>query len=161
MPGAMDQELQSGLSDLTARLTRYKLAIIENRRPWPERTATLLVIGTSDRNTDIVLVDEFLRDLPKTREYQTAVDEYASALESRIRCGSPNLFYCRSDVAIKIEIRWPIQSAFVGSSLRVHMLANVTDPRNGTLAKCAVAMGTFGWSETTAFDEVRSIINRI
>jgi diguanylate cyclase (GGDEF)-like protein len=159
IPIAMDQELQSGLSDLTARMTRYKLAIIERRRPWPERTATYLIVGNANRTTDIALSDEFLRDLPSTREYQTAVDEYASALENRIRCGSPNLFYCRSDVVIRVEIRWPIQSAVVGSSFRVHMLANVSDPRNGTIAKFAVAMG--GWSETTTFDEVRSTVNRI
>jgi diguanylate cyclase (GGDEF)-like protein len=158
----MDQELEAGLSDLSARLGRAKLKIVENRRPWPDRTATYLVIGNGERNTDIVLTDEFLSDLPATRDYQAAIDEYATALGSRIRCGPANLFYCKSDAIIQVEIKWPVQAAVIRSRFQVDMLTEVTDPRNGYVAKCAVAFNRFGpYDGMTPFDEVRSVVNRL
>jgi diguanylate cyclase (GGDEF)-like protein len=158
----MDQELEAGLSDLSARLARAKLKIVDNRRPWPDRTATYLVIGNGERNTSIVLTDEFLSDLPATREYQVAVDEYATTLGTRIRCGPANLFYCKSDATIRVEVEWPVRAAVVRSRFQVDVLTNVTDARNETLARCAVALNRFGpYDGKTPFDEVRSVVNRI
>ncbi len=98
------REIEAGFAFLASRLARAQVEIVEKARPWPERFASYIAVGKGDRRTDIVLTDEFLSDLPNTREYHSAVDQYATAVGGRIRCGSPETFYCQSSVSAKIEI---------------------------------------------------------
>jgi diguanylate cyclase (GGDEF)-like protein len=162
MPDPMDPEMQSGLADLSRRLNSAGLQIIERKRPWPDRMATYVVLGKSDRRTDIVIPDSFIEDLPRTAPHGVAVDSYAAAVAGRIKCGSPELFYCLSELAIRVEIIWPIQTALVGSSLRSWLHVDVAAQADGTLAKCAVDRDPFPFgSSETVFDQVRLVINRI
>src|SRR5580700_10361954 len=108
-----EEQQQPGIAELANRLAKSGLQIIRQKRPWPNHRSTSFEIGKPGRQTDIVLSDEFIRDLPAAREYQEAVDSYASAVAGRVRCGSPNLFYCSSHVAISVSINWPIQAAVV------------------------------------------------
>jgi hypothetical protein len=158
----MDPEMESGLADLGRRFNSVGLQVIERKRLWPNRMATYLALGKPDRSTDIVLSDEFLSDLPNTTQYQLAVDSYASAVAGRIKCGSPEAFYCLSGVAIRIEINWPIEAAIVGSAFTVWLRVDVRNQADGTLAKYSVALERFPFgSDKTVFDEVRLVINRI
>jgi hypothetical protein len=78
-----DNELQAGVAELSSRLARVKLQIVKHRRPWHNRMAAYFAIGTLDHTTDVALSDEFIRDLPRTPEYQAAVDSYAAAVAPR------------------------------------------------------------------------------
>jgi diguanylate cyclase (GGDEF)-like protein len=125
--------------------------------------AIYLVIGLpgnqSNRHTDIVLSDEFICDLPATREHQAAVDLYAAAVGKRLSCGSAHVFYCQSQIPIRAEITWPMESVISDSVLRTWLRVGLTDLRDGTLAKCVAFLAPFQ-SERTVFDTVKSVINR-
>src|SRR5258708_3785020 len=122
-----EEELKLGIADLTTRLAKSGLQIIEQNQPWRNRRSTYFEIGKPGRQTDIVLSDEFICDLPATKEYQEAVDFYATAVAGRVRCGSPNLFYCSSHLAINVSITWPIQAAVVENMHSAWLLVNVTN----------------------------------
>jgi diguanylate cyclase (GGDEF)-like protein len=152
------EEQQLGIAELSTRLAKCGLEIVEQNRPWPNRMSTYFEIGKSGRQSSVVLSDEFIRDLPKTREYQVAVDSYAAALAGRIRCGSPNVFYCLSNMAIKAEITWPIQSAALDGVFSAWLLVDVTNEMDGTLAKCCL---NIAYSGGTTLDNIRNATSRI
>jgi diguanylate cyclase (GGDEF)-like protein len=156
-----DQQ-QRGIEELTNRLARGGLNVIEQTRPWPHLRSVYFEIGRADRKTSIVLSDEFIRDLWATKEYQAAVDSYATAVSGRIRCGSPDLFYCRSHAAISANIIWPIQAAAVGNMFSSWLLIHVTNELQGSIAKCCVNLARqFAYSGRTMFDDIRSAINQV
>ncbi len=162
MSGTRERGLQSGLADLASRFAQAKLEIIDSQRPWPNRMATYLVIGKGERHTDIVLSDEFVSDLPGTREYQAAVDSYASTIAKRVRCGAPHVFHCQSQVPIHAEIIWPIERAIFPSGYRPWLRVDATDLRDRTMARCAVALDPSPFLlGGTMFDTVKSVINRV
>jgi hypothetical protein len=65
----MRDETQRGLEELKRRLGLVGLNIIDQHRKLP-RKATYIVIGNPECFTDVMLDDEFLEDLPNTKEYQ-------------------------------------------------------------------------------------------
>jgi hypothetical protein len=130
----MKEQQQEGVAELNSRLATCGLAIVEQNRFWPNRMVTYFEIGKSGRQTNLVLSDEFIRDLPRTREYQDAVDKYVTAVAGRIRCGSPSVFYCISHVAISIEIDWPIQHSVHNNIARAWLRLNVTNEAKGGVA---------------------------
>jgi len=157
-----EDQQQRGIEELTNRLARGGLNVIEQARPWPHFRSVYFEIGKADRKTSIVLSDEFIRDLPATKEYQAAVDSYATALSGRIKCGSPDLFYCRSHVAISTNIKWPIQAAAVGNIFSSWLLIHVTNELQGSIAKCCVNLERRSvYSGGTMFDDIRSAINQV
>ena len=74
-----------------------------------------------------------------------------------MKVGSPEVFFCASGAAIRVDIRWPIQSAVVNGVFSTHVLTNVTDQLSGNVAKIAVRLGFGG----TSVDDVRYVVNRI
>jgi hypothetical protein len=160
-----EEEQQRGIAEFTNRLAKSGLEIIEHNRPWPNRRSTYFEIGKPDRQTNVVLSDEFIRDLPGTREYQEAVDSYATAVAGRVRCGSPNLFYCLSHAAINVSVTWPIQVAALDNMPSAWLLVDVTDSTNegrGRIAKCCLNVERhFAYSGRTTLDDVRAATNRI
>jgi hypothetical protein len=157
-----EEQQQLGIADLSTRLGRSGVNLVDHSRPWPDRMATYFEIGKPGQVTSVVLSDEFVRDLPATKEYQAAADAYASAVAGRMRCGSPNLFYCLSHVAINVVINWPIQAAVLDGMPSAWLLTDVTKETQGTLAKCCLKVDrTFAYSGRTTFDDVRAAINRI
>ena len=156
-----EEQQQVGIAEFRSRLAKCGVEIAEHDR-WPNRKSTYFEIGKSDRKTSVVLSDEFIRDLPKTPEYQAAVDSYAATLAGRIRCSSPNVFYCLSNMVIKVDITWPIQPAVVGGIYSAWLLADVTDEMHGTLAKCCLNIDRlFAYSGKTTLDDVRNATSRI
>lgn len=154
----MTEEQQRGIAELSTRLAKCGLEIVE-QEPMPHhRRSTYFEIGKADRHSSLVLSDEFVCDLPGTPEYQAAVDSYAAALTGRIRCGSPDVFYCHSNMAIRTEIRWPIQAAIHDGMLSAWLLVDVTDEMHGTLARCCLNIAHSGG---TTLDNVRNATNRI
>jgi diguanylate cyclase (GGDEF)-like protein len=151
-------ETQLGIADLTKRLGAAGLNIIERRERFQNDT-TYFAIGTTANQTDIVLSLEFLHDLPNTRDYQAAVDSYALAIAGRLKCGSPELFYCRSGIAIRVSILWPIQAAIYNSVLTTFILMDVINHVDGQIAKCSMDVGqTLGH---TVFDIVMQTVNSV
>ena len=130
-------EMQQGAADLKKRLAARGMSIVEQQRPWPGRLATYFVLGSSQRNTSIVIPDSFLADLPNTKEYQVAVDSYAAAVSGRMKYGSPELFYCQSGIAVHISIQWPVEVDAANSWMFVYV---VKQP-HGEIAKCNLKLG--------------------
>jgi diguanylate cyclase (GGDEF)-like protein len=158
----MEEEKRLGIAELSRRLGKFGLNVLEQSRPWRDRYATYFGIGKSDQVTDIVLSDEFISDLPKTPEYQVAVDEYATAVIGRIRCGPPNVLYCTSDVVIDYAIRWPIQAAIHQGIPQAWLLVHVTDVSTKRLALCCLNVDRhLGYTGRTTFDDVRVALSRV
>jgi diguanylate cyclase (GGDEF)-like protein len=158
----MTEEQQLGIAELTTRLAKKELQVIEHN-PWPNRRATYFEIGKPGRQTSVVLSDEFVQDLPATREYQEAVDSFAMSVAGRVRCGSPNIFYCRSHLAINVAIHWPIQQAFLNNMPAAWLLIHVTNEVQRGLAMCClnVAGGHFAYSGRTTLDDIRIATNSV
>lgn len=151
-------ETQLGIADLKRRLSVVGLSIIDQRERFHHDT-TYFVIGTTENQTDIVLSTEFLHDLPNTKEYHAIVDSYARAVAGRVKCGSPELFYCQSGVAIRVSIRWPIQSAIYNDRLSTFVLMDVISQADGQIAKCSMEIGSrLG---RTVFDIVLQTANSV
>jgi hypothetical protein len=127
----MPDDIASGIAELKSRFTSANLTILESKRPWPERAATYLAVGKIGLQTDIVISDSFLSQLPKTEEYQEEAKSYASAVMGRLAVGSPQTFYCRSGVPVEIEIHWPWESSIVGDSLQSWLRVEVTNKVDG------------------------------
>jgi len=152
-------ETQLGVADLTKRLEAAGIHIIDQSRTPGLQRSTYFAIGSAERQTDITISDSFLDDLPNTKEYQAAVDSYALAVAGRLKCGSPELFYCRSGVAVRVSIRWPIQAAMYNSVLTTFILLDVINQVDGRIAKCSMEVGhTLGH---TAFDIVMQTVNSV
>jgi diguanylate cyclase (GGDEF)-like protein len=156
------REWQLGLAHLVKSLKSAGLQILNQARPWPERRVTYFVIGKADRQTDIVLSDHFISDLPNTIAYHPSLDAYVAAVAGRIKYGSPETFYCRSGRTVRIEINWPSETANYGGFLKTWLRIGITETEHSEVAKCGVqveprSIGT----DATAFDEVRRTINRV
>jgi diguanylate cyclase (GGDEF)-like protein len=152
-------ETQLGLADLKKRFSAAGLSIIEQQRNPGLQRSTYLAVGTADRKTDITIYDAFLDDLPNTRGYHTKVESYAIAVAGRIKCGSPEVFYCRSGIVIGVSIIWPIVSAVLNSwpesFIRMHVLNRV----DGQIAKCSMKIERS--SDQTIFDILPQTINSV
>jgi diguanylate cyclase (GGDEF)-like protein len=157
-----EEEEQLGIAELTTRLAKSGLEIIEHNRPWPNRSSTYFEIGKPGRQTTVVLSDEFIRDLPGTREYQEALDSYAIAVAGRVRCGSPEIFYCSSHLAINVAIHWPIQQSVLNNMPAAWLLIHVTNEVQGGIALCCLNVGhNLGYSGRTTLDDIRIATNSI
>jgi hypothetical protein len=116
------RETQLGLAELKKRLQAAGLQIINQHRNTGLQRSTYFAIGNSNRQTDISIFDNFLDDLPNTKEYQAVVDSYARAVAGRLKCGHPDVFCCVSGMAIQIDIRWPIESAMYDGKVSTFVL---------------------------------------
>src|SRR5260370_36543519 len=96
-------ETQLGIADLKRRLSVVGLSILDEHEQF-RHDSFYFAIGNTANQTDIVLSREFLDDLPNTKEYQAMVDSYGHAVAGRLKCGSPDLFYCQSGVAIHTSL---------------------------------------------------------
>ncbi len=151
-------ETQLGIADLKRRLSVVGLNVIDQRERFHHDTI-YFVIGTTEGQTDIVLSREFLDDLPNTKDYHALVDTYARAVAGRLKCGSPELFYCQSGVAVRISIRWPIESAIYNDKLSTFVLLDVINQVDGRIAKCSMEVGSR--RGRTVFDIVLQTVNSV
>lgn len=147
MSDAIRNETQVGLAELKRRFSSAGLSIFKQQRNTGFQRSTYFAVGSAERQTDITISDTFLDDLPNTSEYQAKVDSYALAVAGRIKCGSPEVFYCRSGIAVGISIRWPIQVAPMGSGPAAFILMDVTNQIDGQIAKCSMRLG-FSFNHT-------------
>lgn len=152
-------ETQLGLADLKKRLAAAGLQIIEQRRMPGLLHSTYFVMGHANYSTDITIADTFLDDLPATKEYHTKVDSYAAAVAGRLKCGSPETFYCRNGFAVHISIRWPIQAGMINSAISSFILMDVTNQVDGQIAKCSLEIGLSPYR--TVFDTLVLTVNSV
>src|SRR6266481_3563455 len=134
------RETQLGIADLKKQLNAAGLNIAEQQGDF-RRDTVYFGIGDVGNQTNIVLSEEFLDDLPDTKECQAMVDTYAHAVAGRLKCGSPELFYCQSGVAIQVSFHWPIQGAVYNNEPAAFLLMDVTNKADGNVAKCSVQLG--------------------
>jgi diguanylate cyclase (GGDEF)-like protein len=148
-------ETQLGISDLTRRFGAAGIQIIDQRGDFRGRS-TYFAVGTSERQTDITIYDNFINDLPNTKDYQVAVDSYANAVAGRLKCASPEVFYCRSGAAIRISVEWPIQPAM---NAAMYILFDAINQVDGKVARCSMRVGhSLGH---TVFDTVIETVNSV
>ena len=130
----MKQEAEAGLAILRTRIEaggKLKLTVRGLRG-----LAYDLRIGLGPKETIITVSDEFLSDLPGTKEYQVALDEYVDCLEGRMQNASPQDFYCKTGRPVHVEIDWPLGRTVYDASF-VHVDAyDIRHP--STVAKCSV-----------------------
>jgi diguanylate cyclase (GGDEF)-like protein len=159
MPKPTQNETQLGLAYLKKRFSSAGLPIVKQLGNTGLQRSTYLVVGTAERQTDITIPDSFLDDLPNTTEYQSKVESYASVVASRIKCASPELFYCRSGIPVSISIVWPIQSGVMNSEFKTFVLMNVVNQADGHIARCSMETGS--WFNRTIFDFLPLTINSV
>jgi len=134
-------ETQLGIADLKRRLSVVGLTVLDEHEKF-RHDSFYFAIGNTANQTDIVLSRAFLDDLPNTKEYQAMVDSYARAVTGRLKCRSPELFYCQSGVAIQVSFRWPIQGAIYKNEPAAFILIDVTNRADGKIAKCSMQIGS-------------------
>jgi diguanylate cyclase (GGDEF)-like protein len=140
MSETIRNETQVGIADLQKRLNSAGLKIIEQHENSRHRTINF-AIGDTENQTDVTLSEEFLDDLPNTKEYQAMVDSYARVVAGRLKCGSPELFYCESGAGVQVSFQWPIHGVSHNNEPKAVLLANVTNKVDGKTANCAVEVG--------------------
>lgn len=156
------EEVAAGLQLLSEILNKEGVSIRESRRPWRDRAATYLVVGTDDSSTDIVLTDEFLSDLPATREHKSAAEAYAQAVAGRTKHGSAEAFYCRSGIPITLETHWPIHtSATTDGGLVSWLMVTATSGIDETEAICSLQFHAFEYPTPSPFQRMEQIVNRV
>ncbi|HXP69152.1 MAG TPA: GGDEF domain-containing protein [Candidatus Dormibacteraeota bacterium] len=148
-----------GLADLKKRFAAAGLSIIKQHRNTGLQQSTYFAVGTTKRQTDITISDTFLNDLPNTKDYHKAVESYAAAVAGRIKCASPEVFYCRSGVAVSISILWPIQSGVMNSEVKTFILMDIINQVDGQIAKCSMETGS--WFGRTILDILPQTINSV
>ena len=153
------RETLAGRTVLAQRLGAAGINIIEHHRYPRFHGGTYFSIGNDAFQTDITLSDELLSDLTNTKEYQQAVDTYAQAVAGRGKCGSPDVFCCRSGIAVRISIQWPVQSAVANGVFSTFILFDATNTLDGKIARCSMDIGhTLGH---TVFDTVVETVNSL
>jgi hypothetical protein len=140
MSETIRNETQLGIADLQRRLNAAGLNITQQQENSRRRTINF-AIGDTDNQTDFTLSEEFLDDLPNTKEYQAMVDSYARAVAGRLKCGSPELFYCESGVGVQVSFQWPIRGGAYNNEPKAFLLMDVTNRVDGKTAKCSVEVG--------------------
>src|SRR5271165_6992460 len=136
-------ETQLGIAELKRRLSAVGLSVVDEHEKF-RHNSFYFAIGNTASQTDIVLCREFLDDLPSTKDYHSIVDSYASAVAGRLKCGSPELFYCKSGVPIQVSFLWPIHSGVYQNDFASVLLTDVTNTADGKIAKCSVQLGGGG-----------------
>lgn len=159
MPASGPVENDAGTAYLRSRLGSAGVSVVEECRDWNRTHSTYFVFGTAQRQTDILIPNSYLDDLPKNREYQAELETYVAAVAARLKCGTPELFYCVSGVPAKISVLWPFQPAATVSQVSVFALLEVTNELDGQVAKCSLDLGF--WSARTVFGTVKQIVNSV
>lgn len=122
--------------------------------------ATLLTIGRDNNRFDISLSGNFLADLKNAPEYQTAANAFVKAVGGRMRCGPPDVFFCRSGISVRIELCWPVDVAVVNSEFQTWLRVRLTDRSTLQVATCVVL--NIGFRQfATPFDEARWTTNLV
>jgi hypothetical protein len=159
MPEPIRAETEVGLADLKSRFRAAGLSVINEHRNTGLSNSTYLAVGTPGKQTDITISDTFLNDLPRTKEYREKVESYATAVAGRLKCGSPEVFYCRSGIAVNVSIRWPIHSGVMDGQIFSTILMDVTSQADGRTAKRSMDSGlTYG---RTTLDILPETVNSV
>lgn len=149
-------ETLAGRTVFAQRLKDAGLNIIDTHRHSGFQRAIYFVIGDKEDQTDISIYDIFLDDLPKTKSHQDAVDLYAKSVAGRLKCGSPEVFYCRSGAAIRISIEWPIMPA---ANASMYILFSAINQVDSQVARCSMRVGHAPGH--TVFDTVIETVNSV
>ena len=104
-----DEQVQNGIEIFRQKVGMTRNLKVTAFRPLTDRLAFYVEISSGGKTSDITIAAEFLADLPTTKEYKLAVDEYVVSLSKRILNTSPDFFLTRSGVPMKIELEWPFQ----------------------------------------------------
>jgi len=152
-------ETRGGLAYFKRVLETAGVRIVEQRTDGFRNRTTYFAIGNAEQQTDIVLSDELLDDLSSTKDYHPKFDSYAVAVGGRLKCGSPELFYCLSRIAVRVSIRWPIQSAAFDGKVSSFVLMGVINQIDGQIACCSMELGFM--PTQTVFDTVPQTVNSV
>lgn len=155
----MQEQTATGLRMFQEKLEATGKLTLEEHRRFSDRRAYHLVIAFGQKKVDIVLTENFLSDLPATREYQAAVDEYVGWLINRMENLSPLDFYCKSGIPLRVEIQWPFEPVPNRAAAFVHVY--VHDIRFALVAKCSVIRTWQSEKTQDPFQREKAIVNRI
>jgi hypothetical protein len=125
-----------GLEVLKQLILRGPVVISDIHRIF-DRRAYLFTFSRNSQKTIAFLSDEFLSDLPASKEFQDSTRAYIGALEKRMLNLSVADFYCLGGIPLHITIEWPFDSipGYTASAVQVR----ITDLRaEDRVSFCAV-----------------------
>ncbi len=154
-----ETEFQRGLEDLRRRLSSAGLNVLKQEENF-DRQSIFFEIGSPANNTDFMVSRNFLSDFQNTKAYLESTNEYIAAVAGRYKCGSPEQFYCSSGPAIRVSVRWPIQSGIYKNQLTTVILLTTTVLKTGNNSKNSIE-GGFSVGGRTVFDMVAAAVNTI
>jgi len=104
-----EREVQAGIELLKTILSGTRVRI-EKITPLQNREAHVFLFTRGENSHQIVISEEFLSDLPGTKEYQRSAKEYFKDLENRLQNPSSSDFYSLGGSRIIITINWPFEA---------------------------------------------------
>jgi diguanylate cyclase (GGDEF)-like protein len=156
MPEPKSPQTQQGLAHFRKVLEAHGLRTNEQRY-YAHNLKTDFAIGNNEHQTRIALSDKFLDDLPHNKDSQDALERYVQAVDGRLKCGSPEVFYCLSGLGIQVSIEWPILISAGNGKYTSFILFAVTNQEDGNIALCSIDLG---FSPTgTMFDIAMLAVN--
>lgn len=122
-----DREVQAGIEFLKTILSGTRVRI-ERITALQNREAHVFVFMRGENSHQIVISEEFLSDLPGTKEYQQSAKQYFRDLENRLQNLSASDFYSLAGIPVRISIDWPWEAMPNRDASFVHVY--VHDLRN-------------------------------
>jgi hypothetical protein len=112
----MENELSAGIDLVLEASRQLRLGCIPS---GSLRTGHRVNFDLTDGNKEIrmALGHDFVTDLPGTKEFQSALREYLSAIALRFREQSFNEYMTLSGIPIRFEIRFPFRRSVSGASV--------------------------------------------
>jgi diguanylate cyclase (GGDEF)-like protein len=154
-----ETEFQRGLEDLRRRLSAAGLNVLKQEEHF-DRQSVFFGIGSPPNTTEFMVSRNFLSDFQHTKSYLQSTNEYIAAVAARYKCGSPEHFYCSSGRAIRVSVRWPIQSGIYKNQLTTVVLLTTTDLETENDSRNSID-GGFSVGGRTVFDTVAAAVNTI
>ncbi|MGA7887683.1 MAG: GGDEF domain-containing protein, partial [Acidobacteriaceae bacterium] len=156
------EEITSGVRLLAEIFAKSGVEITKSSRPWREREAMYFEFGTKERTANIAITDNYLSDLPGTREHREAVESFARTVAGRSRYGSPAEYHCRCGVPISIAVHWPIETGFrLDNQLVSWLIVAVTNELDDTEAICSVQMPSHEFPSPSPFLRMEQLANSL
>ena len=131
-------ERARGVDILTEILSRTRILRIKEPRTFHNGYSYYFEVNAYDKVADFCLSAEVLEDMEGTPGYKQHANQFARAVEKRLRNPHPQSFMTKSGIPIEVESYWP-HEAWPGRTASF-VRTDVHNLKNSQLAKCFVVV---------------------
>ncbi len=131
-------ERARGVEILTEILSGTRILRVKEPRAFLNGYSYYFEVAAYDKVTDFCLPAEVLEDMEGTPGYKQHANNFARAIEKRLRNPRPQAFMTRTGVPIEVESFWPLE-AWAGRAASF-VRTNVRNLKDSKLAKCFVVV---------------------